>query len=170
MARRRSVSLEGFLHRVGHAVGVENGPAIQVAGAAADGLDQRSRGAQEAFFVGVENRDQRNFRQVESFAQQVDADQHIKLAFAQVAQDLHPLQRLDFGVHVAALHADFAVILGQVFGHALGERRHQHALAARHAFADLVQQVVNLSFHRANFDRRIDQAGGTNDLLHHHAR
>ena len=129
-----------------------------MAGAAADGLNQRSRRPQEAFFVGIENRDQRNFRQVESFAQQIDADQYIELTLAQVAQNLHPLQRLDLGVHVAALHADFGVVLGQIFGHALGQRRHQHALAFFHARANLVQQIVDLPFHRTHFDRRIDQA------------
>ena len=144
--------------------------AVEVAGAAADGLDQRPGGTQETFLVGVENCHQRDFGKVEPFAQQVDADQHIELAFAQIAQDFHPLQSLDFGVHVAALHADFAVILRQVFGHALGERCHQHSLAAGDAFANLVQQVVDLALHRPDFNRRIDQARGTNDLLHHHAR
>ena len=130
MARRRSVSSDRALHRVGHPVGVQNRAAVQVAGAAADGLDQRSRRAQEAFLVGVENRDQRDFRQIETFAQQVDADQHVELALAQIAQDLHALQRLDFRVQVAAAHADFGVILRQILRHALGQRGHQHALAA----------------------------------------
>ena len=170
MARRRSVSSMAFLHRVGHDVGVENRPAIQVAGAAADGLDQRSGRAQEAFFVGIENRHQRNFRQVQALAQQVDADQHVELAAAQIAQNLHALERLDLGVQVAALHADFGVILGQIFGHALGQRGHQHALAACHALANFVQQVVHLALDRPHFDWRIDQARGPNDLLDHHAR
>ncbi len=32
-----------------------------------------------------------------------------------------------------------------------------------------MQKIVNLAFDRTNFHRRINQAGGTNDLLHHHA-
>ena len=151
-------------------VGVENRAAVQVAGAAADGLDQRSGRAQEAFFVGVENRHQRNFRQIQSFAQQVDADQHVELALAQIAQNLDPLQRLDLRVHVAALHADFGVVFGQILGHALGQRGDQHALARAHARANLVQQIVDLSLHRTNLDRRIDQSGRPDDLLDHHAR
>ncbi len=54
---------ESFLHRVSHAVGVEDGAAVEVAGAAADGLDQRSGRAQEAFLVGIENGYQRHFGQ-----------------------------------------------------------------------------------------------------------
>ena len=34
--------------------------------------------AQEAFFVGVENGDQRAFRNVEALAQQIDADQRVE--------------------------------------------------------------------------------------------
>ena len=37
-------------------------------------------GAQEALLVGVEDRDQRHFGDVEPLAQQVDADQHVELA------------------------------------------------------------------------------------------
>ena len=53
--------------------------------AAPDGLDERAGGAQEAFLVGVEDCDERDFGQVEPFAQQVDADEHVELAFAQTA-------------------------------------------------------------------------------------
>ena len=141
---------DSLFHRVRHAVGVEDRAAFEVARRTAHGLDQRPGRAQEAFFVGIENRYERNFRQVEAFAQQVDADQHIELAFAQAGQQLHALQRLDLGVHVAAAHADFGVVAGQVFGHALGQRGDQHALVALGAVADLGKQVVDLAFHRAD--------------------
>ena len=52
-------------------------------------------GAQEALLVGVEDGDQRDLGQVEPLAQQVDADQHVELAEAQVAQDLDPLDGVD---------------------------------------------------------------------------
>jgi hypothetical protein len=70
---------DGALHRVGDPVGVENRGAVQVARGAADGLDQRTLGAQEAFLVGIEDRHQRHLRNVQAFAQQVDADQHVEL-------------------------------------------------------------------------------------------
>ena len=110
---------------------------IDVARRAADGLDQRRRRSQKAFLVGVENRHQRNFRQIQSFAQQVDADQHVELAAAQIAQNLDSLQRLDLGMQIAAPDADLGVVFRQVFGHALGQGRDQHpliALGARRGF------------------------------------
>ena len=73
-------------------------------------------------------------------------------------------------MHVTAFDPHLGVILGQIFGHALGQGGDQHALATRHPLADFMQQIVNLSFHRPHFDRRIDQAGGPNDLLDHHPR
>ncbi len=82
-------------HAAGHAVGIEDHPAVDVARGAADGLDQRGLAAQEAFLVGVEDADQPAFGNVEPFAQQVDADQHVVDAQPQVADQLDALQRLD---------------------------------------------------------------------------
>jgi len=42
----------------------------------ADSLPYRHRGF-----------DERDFRQIEPFAQQIDADEHVELALAQIAQD-----------------------------------------------------------------------------------
>ena len=100
-----------------------------MAGGAAHGLDQAVAAAQEALFVGVEDGDQRDFRQVQPLAQQVDAHHHIVDAQAQVAQDLDALQRVDLAVQVVGLDAHFFEVVGQVLGHALGQRRHQDALA-----------------------------------------
>ena len=69
--------VDGAPHAVGHHVGVKNRAAVQMARRAAHGLDQRSGGAQEAFFIGIQDGDQRNFRQIQPFAQQIDADQHV---------------------------------------------------------------------------------------------
>ena len=74
---------DGALHRAGHLVGIEDHLAVDVARGAADGLDQRGLAAQKAFLVGVEDRDQRAFGNVEALAQQVDADQRVERAEAQ---------------------------------------------------------------------------------------
>ena len=69
-------------------------------------------------------------------------------------------------MQVAHLHAEFLVILRQVFGHPLGQRRDQHPLAARRTVTDFSQQIVDLTAHGPHFDHRIEQAGGADDLLH----
>ena len=43
-------------------------------------------GTQKAFLVRIQNRHQRHLGQVQPFAQQVDADQHIEFAATQIAQ------------------------------------------------------------------------------------
>ena len=52
-------------------------------------------GAQEALLVRVEDRDERDLRQVEPLAQEVDADEDVEDAAAEVAEDLDALERLD---------------------------------------------------------------------------
>src|SRR5690242_13488948 len=157
--------VDGLIHGVSAAVGVENGAAFDVAGAAADGLNQRSGAAEIAFLVGVEDGDKRDFGQVQPFAKQIDADEHVKFTAAQIAKNLDAVERLDFGVQIAAADTDFSEIFGKVFGHALCKRGDQHALAFLRANANLLKQVVHLPLHGANFDFGIHEASGANDLL-----
>ena len=165
LARRRFGLVERALDRLGHLVGVEQHLAVDVAGGAADRLDQRRLAAQEALLVGVEDGDQRDLGQVEPLAQQVDADEHVVLAEPQLADDLDPLERVDLGVQVARLHARLEQVVGQVLGHLLRQRRDQHALAGLLAPPDLVQQVVDLVLRRAQLDLGVDDARRADQLL-----
>src|SRR5215470_3156741 len=83
--------LDRRLHRVGHLIGIQDRGAVDVPRGTTYGLDERALGAQESFLVGVEHRHQRDLRDVETFAEKIDADQHVELAQPQVADDLHPL-------------------------------------------------------------------------------
>ena len=69
----------GVIQAFGHGVGVKNYPAIDVAGRAPDGLDQGPLGS-GSLPVGVQNGDQRAFRNIESLAEQVDADKTVERA------------------------------------------------------------------------------------------
>ena len=60
-------------------------------------------------------------------------------------------------------------IFGQVLGHALGEHGDERAIAALRDLLDLAQEIVDLAARRADFDRRIDEAGRADDLLDEHA-
>ena len=120
---------ERALDRAGDGVGVEDHAAVDVARGAADGLDQRGLRAQEALLVGVEDRDQPAFGDVEPLAQQVDPDQHVIDAEAQLADQLDALQGLDVGVHVADLEARLVEIFGEVLGHPLGQRGDERSVA-----------------------------------------
>ena len=157
-AARRLV--DGLAHGVRDGVRVHDHLALRVARGVADGLDERAAVAQEALFVRVEDGDQRDLRQVQTLAQQVDANQHVDLAGAQVAQDLDAVQRGGVRVHVVDLDAGVEQMVGEVLGHALGERGDKHALMAGGADLYLVQQIIDLTAHGTHVDLGIEQAGG----------
>ena len=96
---------------------------------------------------------------------QVDADQHIKRPQPQIPQDFNAFDGVDVGMHIAHADALFVQIFGQILGHPLGQGGDQHAQAARGDAADFVQQVVDLHLDRADFDHRVDQAGGADHLF-----
>ena len=130
-------------------VGVHVHLARDVAGGAADRLDERGARAQEALLVGVEDRHERHLGQVEALAQQVDADQHVVDAGAQLGEQLDATEGVDIRVQVAHPHAVLAEEVGELLGHLLRQRRDEHALVARGADADLFEQVVDLALARA---------------------
>src|SRR4029077_8949366 len=140
-----------------------------VARTAADGLNQSGSAAEVTLFIRVENGHQRNFRQIQALAQEIDANQHVEDATAEIAQNADALERLDFRMQIAAAHADFAEIFGEIFRHAFGERSDQDALALFGASANLFEQIVDLPLDRAHLNLRIDQARGTDYLLDDHA-
>ena len=156
-------------HAAGHAIGIEDHPTIDVARSAADRLDQRRFGAQEAFLVGIEDAHQPAFGNIKPLAQQIDADQHVVHAEPQVADKLDALQRLDIGMHVADLQPGLMHELGQILRHALGQRGDEGAVAGLRGLAAFVDAILHLILDRTDFDRRIDQAGRANHLFGEHA-
>src|SRR4029078_11927294 len=93
-----------------------------------------------------EDRDERDFGQVDPLAQQVDADEDVEDPEPQVTQERHALERVDLAVKVLVLDAELLEVIGEVLGHLLGERRYERSLAALHARADLLEQAVDLAF------------------------
>ena len=136
-----------------------------VAGGPADGLDQRGARPEEALLVGVQDRHQRHLGQVETLAQQVDADEHVELAHPQLAEQLDPAQRVDLGVEVAHADAELEEVVGEVLRHLLRERGDKHPLVALGPLADLVHEVVDLALRGLHHDLRVDQPGRPDDLL-----
>ena len=156
---------DGALHRAGLAVGVEDDLAVDVARRAADGLDQRGFGAQETLLVGIEDGDEGAFGDVEALAQEVDADEAVEAAEAEVADDLDAFEGVDVRVHVADADALLVEIFGEILGHALGEDGGEDAKPLGDGVADFAEEVVDLGTGGANLDGRVDEAGGADHLL-----
>ena len=157
--------VDGLPHRVGDLVGVHVDLAGHVARRPADRLDQTACRTKEAFLVGVQDRHERHLGQVKTLAEQVDPDKHVVLPQPQLPQQFDAAQRVHLGVQVPHPDAHLQQVIGQVLGHLLGQRGHQHAFVGRGALADLADQVVDLTLGRFDHDLRIHQSGGANDLF-----
>ena len=68
-------------------------------------LNQRSGRTQEAFLIGIQNRNQGHLGQVQALTQQVNTNQHVEGAQAQLTQKLHTAQSVNVRVQVLHLHA-----------------------------------------------------------------
>ena len=84
--------------------------ALCISRGAAYGLHERGLRAEKALLVGIQNRDQRNLRDVQPLAKQVDADQHIKLIEAHRADNLRALQGVNVRVQIADADANLPEI------------------------------------------------------------
>ncbi len=157
--------LHSPLHRISDPVSVQDRCAVDVSRRPPHCLDQRSIRAQEAFLVGVKDRDQAHLRQVQPLPQQVDPDDDVVGPQPQVTQDLDPLERLDLAVEVMNLDAQLTQIARQVLGHTLGERGDQYTLTPSYPHVDLAHQVIHLALDRSDDDLGIYDAGGADDLL-----
>ncbi len=161
--------LDGGLHRSGHGVGVEDGPAGDVAGGPAEGLDESRRGPQETLLVGVEDGHERDLGQVQALAEEVDADQGVELALAQVAEDVDPVERLDLRMKVTNAQAELVVVAGQVLGHLFCQRRDEDALVPGGPGPDLGHEVVDLAADGPDLELRVGQPRRADDLFDHPA-
>ena len=68
-------------------------------------------------------------------------------------------------MHVARADALVEQVVGKVFRHLFRQCGNKHALVTSSAFLCLVDDVVNLTGTRSHDDFRIEQAGGSNNLL-----
>src|SRR6185503_351566 len=113
----------------------------------------------------IENRYQRNFGEIQSFAQQVNPHEHIELSGAQISKNLYTIESLNFRVQIPHPHTEFGIVLGEVLGHLFCESSYKHALVPSGAQTHLIQQIIDLSSDRSYIDGRVDQPGRTDYLL-----
>ena len=161
--------VDGELHAFSNGVGIHDDASVHVAGSTAGGLRQRTMTTQESFLVGIEDGHQRHFWQVETFAKQVDANEHIEQSGSQVGHDFHTVEGGHVGMNVVGPHIVVQEIRREFLGHALGKRGHQHALIAFGSDENLIEQVVDLVFARSHFNLWVEEARRSDDLLYDHA-
>ena len=136
-----------------------------MSGGAPRRLYQACGGAQKALLVGVENADERDFRNVEPLAQEVDAHECVEVARAQPPQDFHALYRVDVGVQVFYAHAALAQEVGNFLAHAFCQGCDEHPFAPFCGGLDFGGAVLHLSGYRADCHFGVEQACGADYLL-----
>ena len=137
---------------------------------AARGLDKRSLAAQESLLVCIENADKRNFGEIETFPEQIDADENVEIGRAQAAQNFHALNRVDVAMQIADLQSDIAQVIGEIFRCSFRQRRYQNSLILFHALPAKLDRVVDLIFQGLERDFWIEKSGRPNNLLDHERR
>ena len=156
-----------FFYGIGDDIRIENDPPLGVSRGAAGDLNQRTFGTQEALLVRIENRNEPNLRQVDAFAQKVDADQTVERAVAQFGKNPDTLNGVDFGVKIFHAHSEFGEIIGETLRALFRKRGDNRSSAQRSGLADFLHNVVNLRTERTDFNFRIKQSGRAHDLFNH---
>ena len=128
---------------------------VLIPGRPPNGLHHCRITAQEAFFIRVQNGNTTHFRQVQSFPQQVDPHQYVKLTAPQGVNDLGPFNGGNIGMQIAYTDLILLQIFGQVFRHPFGQCGNQRPFALRRGLFNFRHQVIDLSLNRANFNFRI---------------
>ena len=157
-------------HGGGDGIRVEDNQALRVPGRPADGLNQGRLGPEEALLVRVQHGHQADLGKVQPLPQKVDADEHVELPQPQIPDDLHPLDGLHIGVHIADLDAGVFEILRQVLRHFFRQRGHQHPLVPGRPGVDLLHQIVDLPGDGPDLHPGVQQSRGADHLLHHLVR
>ena len=152
-----------------HIVREQKHCAVHVAACAAHRLDEAPVVAEEPFLVGIENRDHAHFGEVEAFAQEVDAHEHVVFAATQSADELVAFERLDVAMEVLGTDACFDEKFREVLCHLLGKRRDKHTVAVFDDFFDAVQEHVHLALNREQLDFRVQKSGRAVDLFRDNA-
>jgi len=158
--------VNGFAHRIGDGICIEDDEAVGITGGASCGLGEGSVVSEEAFFIGIEDGYQGYFRQVEAFAEEVYADEYIKSAEPEVADNFDAFHGFDFGVDIAHFNADFGEVFGQFFCHAFCKGSNEYPFLSFDSFVDLFEQVINLVKAGTDFDGGIEQAGRSDELFY----
>ena len=108
-------------------IGIHDDAPGCVAGGASAGLDEGGFAAKKAFFIGIEDGDEGDFGNVESFAKKVDADEDIECPAPKFVDDLNALEGVDIGVEIFGFDADFGEVFGEIFGEFFGEGGDENA-------------------------------------------
>ena len=152
-------------HRIGHDIGIQHDICIDIPCCTPDDLDQAPGIAEEPFLIRIEDADEPDLRDVESFPQEIDPDKHIEFPETELTYDLAAFEGLDFRVKVSGADTLVCEELGEFFSKFLGERGDEYPVTAFYCRFYLTDDVIGLALNRADFYLGIHKTGRADDLL-----
>lgn len=151
--------------RIGAALGVKDHVTVGVASCTTSYLSERTCVTKKTLLVGIHHRNQRNLGQVEALAKKVNPNENIENITAKLLENTDTVESLDLRVDVAITNTDTIEVFRQLLGHTFGESGDEDFFIFGRAGLDLLDEVINLIISSTDLDRRVDDAGGTDDLF-----
>ena len=144
------------LHRLADAICIHDNPAVLVTCSSAYSLNKRGLCTKKSLFVRIQNRNKSDFRNIQSFSKQVNADEHVEFTEAEIPNCLQSLKIIYFRMQISDFDSFISEKSRQVFCHPLGERRDEHSLSLIHSFIYLADYIINLTLNRSNLYYRVE--------------
>ena len=94
-------------HGVGNLVGIHDYSAIKISGSTTHSLRKRTVASQKSLLVSIEYCYKRYFRKIETLSKQVDTDENIICAEAQVIKNTNTVESIDIAVNICSLDTHF---------------------------------------------------------------
>ena len=107
-------------HTIRHLISIHDYLTVHITRGTSRSLCQRTVGAEESFFVCIENSDERHFRKVETLTKQVDPDKYVINSLPEIIHNLHTFQCVDITMDIGTSHIIIKKIFCQFFCHSFG--------------------------------------------------
>ena len=132
---------EGFYHGFGEIVGIENDFTVGVSGSTTNDLDEGSRGTEEAFFICVEDGDERHFGEVDSFTEEVYSHDNVDDPGLQLFNNFSSVHRRYLTMEVEGFVSLGYEEIGHLFGGFFGEGEEKDFPFFRDMFVELFEEM-----------------------------
>ena len=157
--------IDGLLHGLSNGLSIHDGKSMNIAGSTSYNLNERAMVAQKSLIVSIEDGYEGHFRKVQSFAQEVNANEHVVGAGAEIVDDIDTIESVNIGMDVIGLDTHAVKEGGHFLCLALGGGDDQRTLPHFVALMDLLDEVVHEVELGTHLDGRVEQSCGTNELF-----
>ena len=129
-------------HRFSKGISVENDLTLRISRGTTNNLNQRSRRSEEPLFVGIKHSNQRHFRQINPFSEQIYPHDNINLATPQLLDNLSAINRCNFTMQIKCLKSLRNQKIRYFFRGFFGQSNEQNLSLFRNMHSDSLQKMI----------------------------